>query len=107
MNHWEKKQHGIVVSGWKLALCQWTNKCRNSLCKITGASCSHMPLGQQNQTCISVCVPKSEKETRDGQSCKMKRKRGRVRLVVSRVELKLGRSLQLSRAKEELAAEVG
>lgn len=64
-----------------------------------------MPLGQQNQTCISVCVPKSEKETRDGQSCKMKR--GRVRLVVSRVELKLGHSLQLSRAKEELAAEVG
>lgn len=113
MNHGEKKQQDIVVSMRKSALCQSGNNRRDSLCAGE--------LGHPTASCHWVSrirpayVCQCEKEMREGESCKHvseKEKCGRVcavcvGLFVSGVDMKLGHSLQLSRAEDELATEVG
>lgn len=59
---------------------------------------------------VCVCVCNCEKETEEEQQvCKWKREVCTVRvcLFVSALQMKLGHSSQLSRAKDKLATEVG
>lgn len=108
-----KKQHDIVVSVRKSALCQSTNNCRDSLCagELEHPAAPYHWVSRIRPAYVREC----EKETRDGESYKHvseKEKCGRVctvcvGLFVSGVDMKLGHSLQLSRAEDGLATEVG